>query len=150
MRTGFRILRTVPVLTRLGYVRLTGLFNAWASGLPPRQAAEAEAFLSSWAHLRTTREESLAWDSLCTEVRGTGGLGDVPLAVVTAGKDVLPGQPELQGELATLSRDSIHLAVKGADHVTLVTTREHALAVVETIRHVVAKGMARWQGQRYC
>jgi pimeloyl-ACP methyl ester carboxylesterase len=147
MRTGFRVLRNIPVLTRLGYVRLTGFFNAWADGLPPRQAAEAEAFLSSESHLRTTREESLAWESLCAEVRGASELGNIPLAVVTAGKDVLPGHPELHGELAALSRDSVHLAVKGADHVTLVTNREHALAVVEVIRHVVNKGMARCHGR---
>jgi hypothetical protein len=143
MRTGFLLLKAVPFLTQLGYVRLSGLFNAWATGLPPRQAAEANSFLACHRHLRTTREESLAWESLCTEVRKTGDLGDLPLAVVTAGKDVLPGQPELQGELAALSSDSVHLAVRGADHVTLVTAREHALAVVKAIRNVVWKGGAR-------
>lgn len=143
MRTGFRILRAIPLLARLGYVRLTGLFDAWAEGLPPRQAAEAEAFLSSYDHLLATRDESLTWDALCTEVRCTGRLGNIPLAVVTAGMDVLPGQPELQGELALLSRDSIHLTVRGADHVTLVTRREHAGTVVEAIRHVVGRGMSR-------
>jgi pimeloyl-ACP methyl ester carboxylesterase len=139
MRTGFRFLKTVPLLARLGYVRLTRLFAAWGEGLPARQAAESEAFLATYQHLRTTREESRAWDTICAEVRRSGDLADTPLAVVTAGKDVLPGQPELQGELALLSSDSIHLVVSGADHVTLVTRREHALVVVEAIRQVVAK-----------
>jgi pimeloyl-ACP methyl ester carboxylesterase len=143
MRTGFRVLRSVPLLTRLGYVRLAGLFSAWSAGLPPRQAAEADTFLASYRHLRTTREESLAWEELCAEVRSIGGLGNLPLAVVTAGRDVLPGQPELQGELAALSRDSFQLAVRGADHVTLVTARDHALRVVAAITQVVAKGMRR-------
>ena len=142
MRSGFRFLRAVPLLARLGYVRLTGLFDAWGEGLPARQAAESEAFLSTCGHLSTTRDESLAWETICAEVRSTGGLGDTPLAVVTAGKDVLPGQPELQCELAALSSDSIHLIVPGADHVTLVTRREHALTVVEAIRQVVAKAHA--------
>ena len=142
MRTGFRFLKLVPLLARLGYVRLTGLFDAWGEGLPARQAAESAAFLSTYRHLRATLDESLAWDALCAEVRRSGGLGDTPLAVVTAGKDVLPGQPELQGELAALSSDSIHLVVPGADHVTLVTRREHALTVVEAIRQVVAKTQA--------
>jgi pimeloyl-ACP methyl ester carboxylesterase len=144
MRSGFRLLKAVPMLARLGYVRLTGFFNAWAEGLPPQQAAEAEAFLASYRHLQTTLDESLAWEAVCTEVRSTHGLGDIPLAVVTAGSDVLPGQPELQGELALLSRDSIHVTVKGADHVTLITRREHAQSVVEAIRHVVGQGMSRW------
>lgn len=77
------------------------------------------------------------------EVRGTSGLGDTPLAVVTAGSEVLPGQPQLQGELASLSRDSIHVTVKGADHVTLITRREYAQSVVQAIRHVVWRGMSR-------
>lgn len=141
MRSGFHFLRAAPFLARLGYVRLAGLFNAWAEGLPPLQAAEAEAFLSSSRHLRTTLDESLVWETVCEEVRDTRGLGDIPLAVVTAGRDVLPGHPELQGELAALSRQSIHVTVSGADHVTLVTRREHARFVVEAIRHVVEKGM---------
>lgn len=148
MRSGFRFLQPVPLLARLGYVRLAGLFHAWAEGLPARQAAEAEAFLSSYRHLRTTREESLAWETICAEVRATGGLGHTPLAVVTAGREVLPGQPELQRELAALSSDSVHFAVRGADHVSLVTRREHALAVVEAIRHVVERATLLRPGGR--
>jgi pimeloyl-ACP methyl ester carboxylesterase len=137
MSSGFRLLRCIPLLARLGYVRLTGFFDAWPQGLPPRQAAEAKAFLSSHGHLKTTLDESLAWEGLCAEVRRTGRLGDRPLAVVSAGKDALPGSHELQGELAALSSNSRRLAVEGADHVTLVTHREHALSVVEAIRQVV-------------
>jgi pimeloyl-ACP methyl ester carboxylesterase len=148
MRSGFSFLKAVPLLARLGYVRLTGLFNAWAEGLPERQAAEAEAFLSSYRHLKTTRDESLAWETICAEVRRTRGLGDTPLAVVTAGRDVLPGQPELQSELAALSSDSVHFVVKGADHVSLVTRREHALSVVEAIRHVVERANALRPGNK--
>lgn len=150
MRTGFRFLKAAPLLARLGYVRLAGLFNAWAEGLPARQAAEAEAFLSTYQHLRTTCDESLAWDTICAEVRATAGLGAVPLAVVTAGMDVLPGHPELQRELAALSSDSIHFAVKRAAHVSLVTRHEHALLAVEAIRHVVerANALRPWKKRR--
>ncbi len=148
MRSGFRFLRAVPLLTRLGYVRLAGLFNAWALGLPPRQAAEAESFLSTYGHLKTTCEESLAWEAICAEVRATRRLGDIPLAVVTAGRDLLSGQAELQRELAMLSSDSVHFAVKGADHVSLVTHREHALLVVQAIRHVVERANALMDGKK--
>jgi len=67
---------------------------------------------------------------------------------VTAGRDVLPGQPELQRELALLSTDSVHVVVKGADHVSLITRREHALSVVAAIRHVVEKAQALQPGRR--
>lgn len=137
MRSGFLLLKAVPLLAQLGYVRITRLFHSWAEGLPPKQAAEAKAFLSSYSHLKATLDESLAWEAICEEVRATRHLMDKPLAVVTAGRDVLPGQPELQRELAALSANSIHVTVTGADHVTLITHREHALSVVEAIRHVV-------------
>ena len=144
MCTGFRMLRGVPVLARVGYIRLSGFFDSWAEGLPVKQAAEAKAFLSSYRHLKTTRDESQAWDAICAEVRSTRVLGDKPLVVVTAGKDVLPGHPELQSELADLSSNSVHWAVKGADHVTLVTHRQHASTVVEAIQHVVRA----WKGRQ--
>ena len=143
MCTGFRMLKGVPLLARAGYIRLSGFFDSWAEGLPDKQAAEARAFLSSYRHLKTTRDESLAWDAICAEVRSTRGLGDKPLVVVTAGKDILPGHPELQAELAALSSSSAHRVVKGADHVTLVTHREHASTVVEAIQHVVRT----WKGR---
>lgn len=147
MRSGFRFLKTVPLLAQLGYVRLAGLFNSWTEGLPARQAAEAEAFLSTYRHLKTTRDESLAWENICSEVRGTRGLGDAPLAVVTACRAILPGHPELQRELATLSSDSVHYVVKGADHVSLVSRREYALLAVEAIRHVVERVNALQPGK---
>jgi hypothetical protein len=143
MCTGFQMLKGVPVLARIGYIRLSGFFDSWAVGLPEKQAAEAKAFLSSYRHLKTTRDESLAWDAICSEVRSTRGLGDKPLVVVTAGKDVLPGHPELQSELAALSSNSVHWAVKGADHVTLVTHRQHASTVVEAIRYIVRASKGR-------
>lgn len=139
MRSGFHFLKAVPLLTRLGYIRLTGLFDAWAEGLPLRQAEEARAFLSSYRHLRTTLNESLAWEAVCTEVRSARTLGDIPLAVVTAGRDILPGHPDLQAELALLSSNCIQMSIRGADHVTLVTQREYAQSVVRAIHHVVGK-----------
>lgn len=139
MNAGFRMLEAVPFLARLGYVRMTRFFSSWAEGLPDRQAAEAEAFLASHRHLKATRDESLAWEKVCAQTRGTRGLGDKPLVVISAGKDVLAGASELQAELAQLSTNSLHFTVKGADHVTLVTHREYALGVVEAIRQMVKR-----------
>ena len=139
MRTGFRFLEAIPLLTQIGYVRLAGIFNVWAEGLPEQQAAEARAFLTTYRHLKTTRDESRAWETICDEVRGLKKTLNMPLAVVTAAKGVLSGHPELQRELASLSEDSSHFTVRGADHVTLITRREYALCVVAAIRHVVKK-----------
>jgi pimeloyl-ACP methyl ester carboxylesterase len=139
MTSGFRMLKNIPLLARLGYVRMSRFFNSWAEGLPARQAAEAKAFLCSHHHLKTTRDESLAWEAICSEVRRTAGLGNKPLAVVSAGQDILAGGRELQQELAGLSSNSIHIAVDDADHVTLVTHKAHAQLVVDAIRHVIRK-----------
>jgi pimeloyl-ACP methyl ester carboxylesterase len=137
MHSGFQMLKKIPLLTRFGYVRLTGLLHSQAEGLPARQRSEAEAFLSSHRHFTATLKESLAWNALCAEVRCSRGLGSKPLAVVSAGKDVLPGAADLQAELAALATNSTHRVVDGATHVTLVTHRDHAMSVVEAIRFVV-------------
>jgi len=139
MNSGFKLLRKIPMLTKLGYVRLTGCLNCQAEGLPARQRAEVRIFLSSHSHFCTTLHESLAWEKICAEVRHARNLGNKPLAVLSAGKDLLPGSLELQGDLATLSSESTLRIVEGATHVTLITHREHALSVVEAIRQVVEK-----------
>ncbi len=139
MNSGFRLLRKIPVLTKFGFVRLTGFLNCQSEGLPLRQLAEAKVFLSSYRHMSTTLKESLAWETICAEVRGARDLGDKPLAVLSAGRNPLPGSLDLQRELAALSSESMHHIVKGASHVTLVTHREYASSVVEAIRQVVEK-----------
>jgi hypothetical protein len=137
MHSGFQLLGKIPLLARFGYVRLTGLFHSQADGLPARQRSEAEAFLSSHRHFAATLKESLAWNVLCAEVRSSRGLGTKPLAVVSAGQDVLPGAADLQAELAALATTGTHRVIDGATHVTLVTHRDHAMSVVEAIRQVV-------------
>jgi len=139
MRTGFRFLKVAPLLARLGYIRFTRFFGSWSKGLPPLEAAQADAFLCSHRHLATTRDESLAWEVFCQEVRRGGDLGDLPLAVLSAAREVLPGQPELQQQLAALSTDASHTVVNGADHVTLVTRRRYAMSIVDAIRQLVER-----------
>lgn len=137
MHSGFQQLKQIPFLTRFGYVRLSRLFHSMADGLPARQCSEAKAFLSSHRHFLATLKESMAWNALCAEVRSSTGLGSIPLAVVSAGKDLLPGASELQSELATLAATTTHRVVEGATHVTLLSHRNHAMSVVKAIRHVV-------------
>ncbi|HUL13341.1 MAG TPA: alpha/beta hydrolase [Methylococcaceae bacterium] len=137
MQSGFQLMNKIPLLTRFGWVRLTELFRSQAEGLPAKQRSESGAFLSSHRHLAATLKETLAWKTLCSEVRYARGLGNKPLAVVSAGKDVLPGGAELQAELAALATTGTHRVVEGATHLTLLTHRDHAMSVVETIRQVV-------------
>ena len=137
MQAGFTMLRKIQLPAMFGFIRLTNYLKSQADGLPPRARAEAEAFLSSFRHLRSAQAEASAWDTICDEVRDTKDLGDKPLAVLRADSSSLAGGQQLQEELTSLSsRGKLHL-VEGSEHVTLVTHKEYAISVVEAIRDVV-------------
>jgi pimeloyl-ACP methyl ester carboxylesterase len=137
MDQGFRMLKTVPFLSLVGYLRLSNFFRRQADGLPPRQLSEARAFLCSYRHLVATNREARYWDGLCAEVRETGSLGDKPLTVISAGVGSKDGELELQRSLALLSSRGRQFSMRGADHVTLVTHSEYALQVAAEIRSMV-------------
>src|SRR5215203_2997488 len=101
----------LPWLTRLGVIRLTNFYAAHPD-LPSQQRAQIEAFNSSTQQVVTTVEEFGATPQTNSQVRSTGSLGDKPLAVVSAGEQS-SGWLEMQGELASLSSNSIHHVVEG-------------------------------------
>ena len=137
-------------LTRLGVFRLTGGDMA-GCGLPARQCKEEQAYLRSTRYRQTWGQEMLAPDR-DAQVRATGGLGDKPLVVLTAGdhsRDFATGVSgtartqfertwhNLQSELASVSTDSTHLVVEEAGHSTLQTDREDAQLTSAAIGQVV-------------
>ena len=134
MNQGFRMLKTVPLLSAIGYLRLSNSFRRQADGLPARQEREARSFLCSYRHLRATNREARCWDALCAEVRQSRDLGEKPLTVITAGEGSKQGELELQQSLARLSERGRQFVMQGADHVTLVTHRRFALQVAAEIR----------------
>lgn len=97
----------LPFLTRLGVIRLTNYYPAHPD-LPSQQRAQIEAFNSSTQHVVTTVEEFRATPETTAQVRITQSVGDIPLAVVSAGE-----QPsswlEMQDELATLSPRAVFI-----------------------------------------
>lgn len=138
----FGQLRFLPILAKLGIVRLANLMQPLADGLPPQQKAEAIACCSSARHLETSRDEAFAWDLISSQVRSTKNLGDKPLTVLTADSAADPawsGWSELQADLATLSSQSQHHIVTGANHMSLVTHHQYALAVIAAIREMLEK-----------
>src|SRR5215213_4460070 len=129
----------IPWLTRLGVIRLTNFYPAHPD-LPSQQRAQIEAFNSSTQQVVTTVEEFRATPETSAQVRATGSLGDKPLAVVSAGEQS-SGWLEMQGELASLSSNSIHHVVEGATHESLLydkgdsqVTSAASEQVVETAR----------------
>ena len=136
--------------TRLGVFRLTGGDMA-DCGLPARQCKEEQAYLRSTRYRQTWGQEMLAPDR-DAQVRATGGLGDKPLVVLSAGdhsRDFAAGVSgtaltqfertwhDLQSELAGLSTDSTHVVVEEAGHSTLQTDREDAQLTSAAIDQVV-------------
>jgi pimeloyl-ACP methyl ester carboxylesterase len=140
----------MTLLTRLGVFRLTDGDMA-ECGLPARQCKEEQAYFRSTRYRVTWGQEMLAPDR-DAQVRATGGLGDRPLVVLSAGdhgRDFTAGVSgmariqfertwhNLQSELAGLSTDSTHIVVEGAGHSTLQTDHEDAQVTSAAIDQVV-------------
>ncbi len=136
---------SLPVLARLGVLRFILRFPALASridDLPPRQAAEAKAFLADSSHQSAGRAELALWEETTAQARATRPLGDLPLVVISAGgmKTASPKRQvvnELHGELAALSSRGSHRILAGTTHMSLATNRAHAAQVAEAIRELV-------------
>jgi pimeloyl-ACP methyl ester carboxylesterase len=130
-----RLGAVLPVLTRLGVIRLSNYFPAHPD-LPPQQRAQIEAFNSSTRQVVTTVEEFRASPETTGQVRSAGNLGDKPLAVISAGEQS-SGWFEMQVELAALSSDSIHRVVEGATHESLLYDKDDAQVTSAAIEQVV-------------
>jgi len=132
----------VRFAARLGLLRL-GPFCRLPDDFPAGSAAEFHALCSGSQAWDAQRAEVEAIPGTMIQVREAGGLGDLPLAVVSAGGLVAanPLWAEYQNELADLSTDSLHVVIEGAGHTTLWIDPEAArlslqaiLAVIDAVR----------------
>jgi pimeloyl-ACP methyl ester carboxylesterase len=125
----------LPLLTRLGVIRLTNFYPAHPD-LPLQQREQIAAFNSSTQQVATTVEEFSATPETSAQVRSMGSLGDKPLAVISAGTQS-PDWLEMQEELAALSSDSIHRVIEGATHESLLYDEGDSQVTSATIEQVV-------------
>lgn len=130
-----RLTAVAALSSRLGLIRLFDVFPP-PSGLPAQQRAQVEASLSSTHHLVATAEEFSATPRTSAQVHAKRGLGDKPLAVISAGQQSA-GWLELQEELAALSSNSINRVVDGATHESLLSEKRDAQATSAAILEVV-------------
>src|SRR5215210_3880770 len=130
-----RLGAVLPILTRLGVIRLSNFYPAHPD-LPPQQRAQIEAFNSSTQQVSTTAQEFRATPDTTAQVRSAGSLGETPLAVVSAGEQP-PGWLEMQDELAALSPNSIHRVVEGATHESLLYDKGDAQVTSAAIEQVI-------------
>ena len=106
----------ISATARLGLGRLLGA-----------TAMEMASFIDEFAVANRSASEAGALTSL----------GGKPLIVLTAEQGNAPGWIEKQAALAALSTNSLHHAVPGATHQSLVDTPDHAAVVSRAIVDVV-------------
>lgn len=99
------------------YFALGGEFDF--QDLPRKEHDEVAAFFATPRYFESQRAETIAGAQLFTAAHKLGPLGNLPLIVITAGENHLPGWTELQNELAALSENSIHRTIDGATHASL-------------------------------
>src|SRR3712207_4606362 len=132
-----QIFAVQSLLARIGVVRLIyNLFHA-PPDLPHQRREQIDALSPSTRQVSTTALELRATPQTATQTRSLRSLGDIPLAVVTAGTQE-PEWLELQDDLATLSTNSMHRVVEGATHTSVVEERSDAHATSAAIVEVVA------------
>lgn len=133
--------RITALLARLGVFRLFHLEESFIVGLPPREYAEMQAYLSGPTGWLVGADGLQAWRDISRQqVNGTRGLGNLPLIVISVTEqsgytaDILT---KLQAELPALSSNSQHITVDGATHYTLVSMKEYAAVVSDAILRVI-------------
>ena len=106
------------------------------TGLPAERRREMAKLWSSAAQHSSQRDENTTGLITREQVRSLGGLGALPLAVITAGSSD-NSWLALQDDLATLSTNSVHRIVADATHLSLVTDHGHARQVIDEVIAVV-------------
>lgn len=136
----YRIFRTVsallPSLARLGVTRW--ITPHLSSSTLPTAAQEMQRASSSSARSARSLRDEFAQLPIALEQAGSfRSLGDVPLVVVTAARDAMPGWLPLQDTMAALSRNSLHRVLPNATHGSLIENELDAGASIQAIRDVV-------------
>jgi pimeloyl-ACP methyl ester carboxylesterase len=130
-----RLGAVLPLLTRLGIVRLTNFLPAHPD-LPAQQRAEVQAFHSTARQVTASVAEFRSTPQSSAQAGSTSSVDDKPLAVVTAGEQTADWL-QMQDQLAGLSSDSVHRVVAGADHASLLFTDRDTIESSAAIDQVV-------------
>ncbi len=131
MSTGF------PTLARIGiwrvYFAAGGEFDF--GDLTEPQKSELKALWSSPDYFVSQRTEVLARSDIFADGQKLGGLGTLPLIVLTQ-DHAADSWTTMQNELASLSSNSLHRIVAGATHASLAFNETHAHEVSLAILQV--------------
>jgi pimeloyl-ACP methyl ester carboxylesterase len=136
---GLNLTTVAALLSRVGVLRLYFALGGEIDfqDLPRKEHDEVAAFFSTPRYFESQRAETIAGTQLFADGHALGTLGDLPLIVITAGNNTLPGWTELQNELAALSDNSMHRTIGGALHASLAFNPNDARQVSDLILQMV-------------
>jgi pimeloyl-ACP methyl ester carboxylesterase len=123
----------------LGILRALNLSRGISAGLPAHQAAELRAGAALPGFAATEAAQIHSWPVSREQLNAAAPLGALPLAVLAVSEQPVGGEllTALQRELAELTDDASFEVIQGASHESVISDREHARAVAQTIRTVV-------------
>jgi pimeloyl-ACP methyl ester carboxylesterase len=123
----------------LGILRALNLSRGISAGLPAHQAAELRAGAALPGFAATEAAQIRSWPVSREQLNAAAPLGALPLAVLGVSEQPVGGEllTALQRELAELTDDASFEVIQGASHESVISDREHARAVAQTIRTVV-------------
>jgi pimeloyl-ACP methyl ester carboxylesterase len=133
--------RVLGWLGWFGLLRALHLARGISAGLPARQAAELRAGAALPGCAATEAAQMGCWSVSRQQLNVAAPLGELPLAVIGVSEQPVGGEllTALQRELAELTENASFEIVKGATHESLISDREHARVVADTIQAVVRK-----------
>lgn len=131
-----RVAALLGTTARLGVGRLVS--GSDFGDLPPQSRDEMRAAAATESHLRGTVEEYLKASTSGGQAAWLENFGSKPLVVLTAAVGSDAAWVERRAELATLSDESEHRLIEGADHAALIHDEEHAAATSDAILDVLA------------
>src|SRR5829696_8392213 len=143
--------RMQAVAARLGIVRLLDPLAGYEKLLPPRQGAEARAYVASDTLYEGMWPDISLAESAVPTLRDGEHFRKKPVTILSAGEPdpmSFPGSDRreftamherMARRLSTLGE---HRIVEGADHLSIVAERDHARKVSGAIRRVVDKAEA--------
>jgi hypothetical protein len=130
-----RVSALVSASARLGLGRLYA--KVASSSLPPQSEGELRASVATASNLRSTIDEYVQANASTQEATALRNFADKPLVVLTAGIGSDATHSAAQNELATLSTNSAHRVIAGADHEGLIGDEEGAANTTQAILDVV-------------
>jgi pimeloyl-ACP methyl ester carboxylesterase len=134
-----KMLNGIKFAARLGamhlYFALGGEMDF--AGLPEPQMSQFKAIWSSPRYFEAQGAEIRAAHSIWSEALKLGNPDDMPLMVISRGVNLDHEWSKYQDDLATLSTNSHHITIDGANHGMLVFDQKYSRMVSDAILQVV-------------